>query len=371
MKKNVFLSILFVGVFISITSAQVKVNSAGNLGIGETVPDHAVHITKASPTLKLESSTSNYHTYLRLCEASNYAGGFLKYDGSANKFIIGTHNSWDSNTSNDKEILTITREHGRIDFWPTSTANYSTTLVTNAVNDLSKCYVVYRSGIDKFHVRGNGDIYIRESYHASDISLKEDITNLNSSVDLLTQLRPVKYKFKSDLGESTKDEKYSFGLIAQEVEEVIPEIVSMQDSVFKAINYTALIPLLIDAVKTQQEEIDELKAQLSKNTSDYKSSMVQASSDDLEGLSSAALFQNVPNPFNYNTIIKYFIPTIESYAMINVYDLSGSQVKSYNLTQTGNGEIMIPASELDPGLFIYNLIIDGIEIASQRMVLTE
>ena len=57
--------------------------------------------------------------------------------------------------------------------------------------------------------------------------------------------------------------------------------------------------------------------------------------------------------------------------MINVYDLSGSQIRSYQVNQTGAGDIMIPASELDPGLFIYNLIVDGIEVASKRMVLTD
>ncbi len=57
--------------------------------------------------------------------------------------------------------------------------------------------------------------------------------------------------------------------------------------------------------------------------------------------------------------------------MLNVYDLQGSQVKSFKINQTGDGEVIIPGSELDPGLFMYNLIVDGFEVGSKRMILTD
>jgi hypothetical protein len=57
--------------------------------------------------------------------------------------------------------------------------------------------------------------------------------------------------------------------------------------------------------------------------------------------------------------------------MINVYDLQGSQIRSYQIYQSGEGEITIPASELKPGIFIYNLIVDGAEVSSKRMIITE
>jgi len=51
-----------------------------------------------------------------------------------------------------------------------------------------------------------------------------------------------------------------YGLIAQEVEHVIPELVGTNASGFKSVAYGNLIPLLIEALKAQQAEIDELKS---------------------------------------------------------------------------------------------------------------
>jgi len=97
MNKNIFLSILFVGVFISITSAQVKYTSSGNLGIGQSNPLHAVHIKDADATLKLETSVGQGNTTIRLAENYNYIGGFIKYNGSSNLLKFGVHSAWDSN----------------------------------------------------------------------------------------------------------------------------------------------------------------------------------------------------------------------------------------------------------------------------------
>ncbi len=369
MKKSIFLSILFVGVFISITSAQVKYTSSGYLGIGETTPDHAVHIKAATPTLKLESSTGNGNAIMRFTEASNFTGGFIKYDGWNNYLNFGVHNAWDSNESNDIVTMKIKRSDGQVQFG--SVSNTNNINVVSYPESNGNTYAVNFNNEWTFWVDAAGTVHYNEIYTLSDETLKTEIESLQNTKELIQSLRPVQFRYKEGVFGSSKVSDKKFGLIAQEVQKVLPEIVKSRGDTLLEINYVGLIPLLLDAVKNQQVEIDELKAQISGSEAAYKSSMVQTSSDDLGELSSAALFQNVPNPFNYKTIIKYSIPAIESYAMINVYDLSGRQVKNYNLTQTGDGEIMIPASELDPGLFIYNLIVDGIEIASRRMVLTE
>jgi len=52
------------------------------------------------------------------------------------------------------------------------------------------------------------------------------------------------------------------GVIAQEVEEVIPDVVSTNDQGIKSVKYGNLVGVLIEAIKEQQAQIDELKAQL-------------------------------------------------------------------------------------------------------------
>lgn len=211
------------------------------------------------------------------------------------------------------------------------------------------------------------DIECDDLIETSDSTLKTEIRDIESSSEIVAQLEGVTYLKKNEL-----DGPRRSGLIAQEVEKILPGVVYTNDSTgIMLISYTKIIPYLVEAIKEQQGEIEELKTQVSANPDLKKSADIQTSSNPWDESSQPTLSQNIPNPFNENTIIKYSIPIIESYAMVNVYDLQGGQVKSYNISQTGDGEIMIPASELNPGLFIYNLVVDGIEVASKRMVLTE
>ena len=96
--------------------------------------------------------------------------------------------------------------------------------------------------------------------HASDRRLKKDIEDLQYSLKDLLLLQPKQYNWKNRTLTTYK----SFGLIAQEVQEIIPELVLESDNEDKtlSVNYTELIPILLNAIQEQQEEIDELKGEL-------------------------------------------------------------------------------------------------------------
>lgn len=249
--------------------------------------------------------------------------------------------------------------------------------------------VDYYAGYFAGQVYVTGIISAEDVIDRSDFKAKKDIRSLGQeNISKLSQLNAILYKLKhpTELTERNNIEsdttkylpldypKYTkdrIGLIAQEVQEVYPELVGMDNEGYLTLNYIDLIPVLIEAIKEQQIAIEELANSADSDIGTKKSSSLYKPESTESNLETFNLLQNVPNPFNENTTIKYSIPSIESFAMINVYDLNGSQVKSYNVAQTGDGEIMIPAAELSPGLFIYNLIVDGIEVASKRMVLTE
>jgi hypothetical protein len=89
----------------------------------------------------------------------------------------------------------------------------------------------------------------------SDNILKENIETIDST-DFL-KLNPVKFQFKND-----SKRKNHFGLIAQELETVYPELVSNNSIGFKTVNYIELIPILISQIKTMQNDIDILKSEL-------------------------------------------------------------------------------------------------------------
>lgn len=87
----------------------------------------------------------------------------------------------------------------------------------------------------------------------SDSTLKRDIKPIDSTLDKLLELGVYRYGWKSDSLNKSRD----FGLIAQEVEEVFPELVIEQDG-FKKVKYIQLISILINTIKEQQESIDNM-----------------------------------------------------------------------------------------------------------------
>ena len=96
----------------------------------------------------------------------------------------------------------------------------------------------------------DGDVVI-----SSDAKLKSNIVSLGSTLSKLLQIDGKSYTMKKD-----ENEKQKIGLLAQDIEKVFPELVSESNGV-KSVNYQGLVPVLINALKEQQTEIDRLKTQ--------------------------------------------------------------------------------------------------------------
>lgn len=107
------------------------------------------------------------------------------------------------------------------------------------------------------------------AYASSDKRLKQDIQPLNNSLNFIIQLEPVSFKWNDKaikLDRFKNKEELQFGLIAQEVEKILPEIVHNQyvdeeGTTYKAIDYVRLVPFLINAVQELSLEIRKLKNQ--------------------------------------------------------------------------------------------------------------
>jgi hypothetical protein len=107
----------------------------------------------------------------------------------------------------------------------------------------------------------NGDLTLHGVFNnLSDIRLKENIRDLSlEHADLLMDIHPRAFAFKNDLTKSTH-----FGFIAQEVEEVFPNLVKTavgeDKRECKCVNYLEMIPLLLLKIQDLQSQIDELKS---------------------------------------------------------------------------------------------------------------
>jgi hypothetical protein len=134
----------------------------------------------------------------------------------------------------------------------------------NATETGFRAISVYTNSGARFAVRGDGTIYSTNTsvQSISDIRFKENIRSLDSSIDKIMQIEPKIFDWKKGKGTG---EKNVAGFIAQEIEKILPEIVSefkdnIEDStLYKSVGYSSLIPYLVKAIQEQQAQIEELK----------------------------------------------------------------------------------------------------------------
>jgi hypothetical protein len=154
--------------------------------------------------------------------------------------------------------------NGAVTISATSTANWGSAIRTYVSNQNACAYHLYNSYYtgDVFYVVGDGTAVSRLGYFTiSDIKMKEDVKEIESPLALINNLHGVKYKYKEPNGiTSDKDER--IGLIAQEVEKVIPQAVKELGDGTKAIAYSDLIGVLVEAMKEQQQQITTLQKQV-------------------------------------------------------------------------------------------------------------
>ena len=144
--------------------------------------------------------------------------------------------------------------------------------------------IIKSNGASIFENSPNGNLngfwkyngtFITVGPHTSDVRLKKNIEPLTNGLDKIMKLNPVTFNWDEEIVPNLA-EKYPnmVGLIAQEVEEVVPEVVSktIVNSVkdgkekgrsYKRVLYENLVPLLIDGMKEQQRQIEELKQRIS------------------------------------------------------------------------------------------------------------
>ncbi|MDR0232136.1 MAG: tail fiber domain-containing protein [Dysgonamonadaceae bacterium] len=116
-------------------------------------------------------------------------------------------------------------------------------------------------GIDnpsqKLHVAGT--IRANTTDYTSDERWKKDIATISDPLSIIEQLRGTSYKFRTDeFPANGFKEGKQLGVIAQEIEKVLPELVSEDTDGFKSVNYDGLIPVLIEGMKAQQSQIESL-----------------------------------------------------------------------------------------------------------------
>ena len=228
---------------------------------------------------------------------------------------------------------------------------------------------------DKWAGYFNGTLFSTQTYQGSDRKLKDNIENETNVLERIAQLRPVTYTHKDIEGINLPNGN-QHGFISQELAEVFPELTrDIRQPVlddegkvtsyleFKAVNYVGLISVLTSGIQDLNNELTVVREEL--EALKQENGTTPFSQDQTEGY---VLEQNVPNPFQDRSIIRYELaPGVES-ASVSIFNLNGGFIKSYPI-ENSQGQITVLGSDIGKGMFIYSLTKDGQPIISKKMVI--
>ena len=393
MKKSILLS--FLVLFITMAAnAQLRVSSSGNVGIKTT----------ASTSSMLTVGSNN---------ASNASVGIASSPEVSNQNNIGVEGAVSANSSytNDTNygilgiVSSVNYSHGRnygvsgmIGF-PYGGQPYGGTGVYGAHSNYFYSNPTNIQGLYAGYFTGS--VYVSSNlttpnvFTTSDSRLSDNIVSLGerdnsgkATLENVLSMNVVEYNLKSRLGEmptniapdkaeevrksyeylKSQEEKmasrHHFGVNAEELQKLYPDLVLEGDDGYLSVNYSELVPLLIRSIQVLKQELDEVK---SKSDTRKRASTIIDSSIARSG---NILYQNNPNPFKEQTIIRFKLAEDAKNASICIFDMTGKILKKLPIS-SGMDSISIGGYELGEGMFLYSLIVDGQEIDTKKMVITK
>jgi hypothetical protein len=284
------------------------VYSSGNVGIGTDSPSRPLHLVGANPRILIEANATNAEVNFKNSDDTSLEvwslykdgatddlrfyqnGDKLSIDNSSGNVGIGTHSpgqrldvdggdavirggdGWDGGGDEAKLYLGdsnhgIFSVYGQgLRIWTYDDASSDIRLQGHSGTDyLTVLMSSGRVGIGtttptrKLWV--NGDAGGSTGwYNDSDACLKQDVSTIENALEKVKHLRGVNFRWKNT---EMHSEGLQMGMIAQEVNDVVPEVVEKKGEYY-SMNTSSLVALLVEAIKEQQRQIEELKVQASR-----------------------------------------------------------------------------------------------------------
>ncbi len=187
--------------------------------------------------------------------------------------------------------------------------------------------------INIFELRDNGNAFLAGgTLITSDRRYKKQINTLDNSLSNILSLRGTNYYWK----DKSKDDQLQFGVIAQEIEEVFPNLVHTNNEGYKSVNYIGLVPVLIEATKEQQTIIDEQKEEIETQKIELENLKKQIT--ELKTIV-ASLQENQNTKENTDSVLAKKVEALEKQLTILVESLGTKEVNTkLNTTSTASLE---------------------------------
>ena len=224
-----------------------------------------------------------------------------------------------------------------------------------------------------------GTATINNLYTPSDVRLKDDIEYVAAGDihSLMMDVNVISYKLKAIPevygmdGEAAEpavaDRRTRYGVSAQELQELFPDLVGEGQDGYLAVNYLELVPMLICSVQQLQKEVDELRGMSAAGQSPARGN-VSGIENALAG--DCMLYQNTPNPASSSTTIRYSLPPTAKTAQILLLNLQGTLLKKYPVAPNQNS-LTVSLDGIGEGIYLYTLVVDGKEMYTRRMIVSK
>ena len=402
MKKNLISIIIFIVVSVFNAHAQLKVNWNGNVTVAsssatDTVPKLSVG---NNPFIGGGGTVSIGIAAKPLAKENKYN---IAIEG-----LVSPEQTFTSDTNfGVLGTAGINCNHGRnygvsgmIGF-----SNQSSTMGGAGIYGTNYTYVYYHpdnlQGLYAAYFHGsanlNGQTTALELYTPADESLNENVESMahndergTQTLDNLLRMNVLKYNHKNRLSEKTPEEisemsdeirasyermkkdeeelasRIHFGLSAQELQEIYPNLVLEEPDGQLAVNYIEMVPLLIRSIQILKQELDELKSE----SGNLKKTPQTTDAFAVSSEGKSILYQNSPNPFREKTFIRFKLSDDAKEASICIFDMTGKQLRKLPVSK-GMESISINGYELGEGMFLYSLIVNGQEIDTKRMIVSK
>lgn len=378
MKKIFFLAVFCLLASASPVNAQLIIRNSGHAEIGHDPFDPVP-----------EGLNPSYYQWLDTTTV-------LKVFGNYGEYAAGAHMSFGDNLLWDQYNVAV-GELGYTDtdlLWLQGKRGTYLTAGVGAI-DTIMYYDYTRSNAVQF----NKDVQTSGLFVQSDERFKEDIEPVTGVLPSLSNLEAVTYRLKNNDSQSrekisllpavtekdAKDKAFfeqyyannekgsnRYGFLAQNVKEVFPELVHTDNNGYMAVDYIGLIPILVQSINELRAELAEVKGEERQAEGAPLMAAQQAAQNELEAsLGTAKLYQNAPNPWSSETVIRYSLPQSVGKADIYIYDMQGAQLKSIPATGRGESQVTVTARDLKAGMYLYALVADGTLIDSKQMILTK
>jgi hypothetical protein len=254
-------------------NVRLLIEKAGNVGINDTSPGTKLVISHQGTINTTTPGTTLYNIHFTGLSTNDNAQG-ITFNGGGSGAQAGLYVQG-SSAYGTKMYFATTNDYGagsktRMMIDHSGNVGIGITSPTTTFDVNGSARIVTALGVGTAPSANQGEIRATHevtAYYSSDARLKENINPLSNALNKLLQVNGVEFDWTEEYINKRGGEdgyfvrKHDVGIIAQEIKEVLPEVVAEREDGYLAVRYEKIVPLLIEAIKELQAEIAELKRQ--------------------------------------------------------------------------------------------------------------